>query len=497
MFVKVSRAAPTALAGHAASPNLAQWVYLPIGLWGGVAVSDRDCGGLSTGSTTMVSGVPTIVYPGGCGVRDPNAAGLPGGKGAGSAYSIAVPANPGDKLAKVWKRIGPIINNTDNDPSEAWRTQHGEWRLLGHGGGGKCATDGPLNGSSCAPMWATADPSFRTGWYKVGVSPFLGGECQNGPYRLPPLYPGTSTPADRRALPTHVHHTGSKYMLGQFTDGAPGAGDRMTGSFTPTPGGPPFVQFLEDHGMYYASKGTTDHRPIGASRRVIYGWNKASPGSQTLPRIVTYHPGIQRLVFSPAPELRLLRKQLLPSLANNTALRANVSTPLNVNAAPWPAGLGIQASVRVRFRRPKGEARLALTVSMDEKGQGGKTIALTYKPPPVPNAAWNVSVDGTCTLGRGDNPYSCEGLWLLPSDDVLELHAFVDNTVVESFWMDGRVALTSAVPYAGDNGGGMAVQAVTSGEAVVLESVQVWALDSCWINESTALAILGGKGKSN
>jgi len=79
---------------------------------------------------------------------------------------------------------------------------------------------------------------------------------------------------------------------------------------------------------------------------------------------------------------------------------------------------------------------------------------------------------------------------LLSTDDIIELTTFVDTTVVESFWMNGRIALTLGLPYS-DNGGGMAV-AVTTDEDVILESVEVHALNDCWINESTALAILSG-----
>ncbi len=419
--------------GHAASPNLAQWVYLPIGLWGGEPVSARDCGGLSTGSTTLVNGIPTIVYPGGCHPDDPNAAGVPGGKGAGNAYSAAVPADPTDKLAKVWKRTGPLINDTDNDPSEAWQTEHGEWRLIGHGGGGKCPGGGPLNGTDCAPMWATADPSFRNGWYKVGVSGLPSGECQNGPYALPPLYPGTATPTGE-VLPTHVHHTGAKYMLGVWEDGVPGIGSNHTGSWSPS--GAPFVQFLEDHGQYYASKGFTDGQK---RRRITYGWNKSPPASQTLPRVVTYHPLMKRLVFSPAPELQLLRKLVaLPTLPNRTALQPNVSTPL-AQGSGWEPGQGAVSEVRVRWKRPAVSARLSLTVMMDATGSQGHTIGMDYRPPPAAHGTegyatmpmYNVSVDGTCDTGRGSNAYSCEGLWLLPTDDVIELTVYVDNTVAE------------------------------------------------------------------
>ena len=434
----------------------------------------------------MVNGVPTIVYPGGCHPGDPNAAGVPGGIGAGGAYSAAVPADPSDKLLKTWKRLGPLINDTDNDPSEAWRTSHGEWRLVGHGGGGKCTPGGPLNGSACAPMWATADPSFLTGWYKVGVSGLLSGECQNF-YRLPNLYEGTSAPAGT-PLPTHVHHSGGKYMLGSFVDGAPGVGDSHTGTWTPTPG-VPFAPILEDHGSYYASKGFNDNR-TGSSRRLIYGWNRSPPASQTLPRVVTYDPRIQRLVFSPPPELELLRKTRLPTLPNDTVLQTNISTPINSTA--WPVGAGSVAEVHVRWKRPAAPARLSLTVMM---GPGGKssTVAVDYVPPPPGSSKHNVSVDGTCFNGRGANAFSCEGLWLLRSDEVIEVTAFVDTTVIESFWMDGRVVLTSGVAYHARSGG-MAVEAETSGPPVVLESVQAWELNSCWINETEALRLVDGPG---
>ena len=62
---------------------------------------------------------------------------------------------------------------------------------------------------------------------------------------------------------------------------------------------------------------------------------------------------------------------------------------------------------------------------------------------------------------------------------------------MDSFWMDGRVAYTTGVPYGDGRGGGMAVQASYEGDAdVILESAEVWELHSCWINETTALQML-------
>ena len=448
-------------------------------MWANEWINSRDCGGQSTGSTTMVGGQPVIVYPGGCrnGIKTgPHA-------GAGSAYSIAVPEDPSDPLAKNWTRLKPIINNTDNDPSEAWQTTHGEWRLVGHSGGGPCTPGGPLNGSHCAGLWATADPSMRSGWYNVGTSPFLNGECQSF-FALPPLYPGTAASGP---IPTHVHHQGHQYMLGTYVDGAPGVGNNHSGTWVPTPGGPPFRLFPIDNGAYYAAKGFTDHRNASSSntsgRRILFGWNKSPPASQSLPRVVTYHPDIRRLVFTPAPELSLLRQRQLSTMQNGTLLLPNVSVPIAGNGSSWPPGAANAVEVRVRWKRPTGAAVLSL---------GGATIH--YNPPPETADAdkpYNVSVTGGCGGRPSSLAQGCDGLWLLPTDASIDLTIYIDHTVTESFWMDGRVAWTSGAHYdpRGD-ASGLQLQAVTSGESVVVESVQAWEMGSAWINETQALQML-------
>ena len=386
-------------------------------------------------------------------------------------------------------------------------------------------------------------------------------------------------------------------MLGTWVDGTPGKGGKHTGSWSATPG-VPFRQFVEDSGAYYASKGMWEDRksatrrrrggrgemvdihatgrsamtsatmsatsaagaearvaaaaaaapPIDRTRvndapaaevaetrrRILYGWNRSPPATQTLPRIVTYHPDIRRLVFSPPPELASLRLRQLPSLPNGTALQPNVATPVSGNlggtgsdgsggsggsdtsgggnhGSGWAPGVGRMAEVRVRWQRPSVAARLSLNVNMDAANgadglvQGSHSMGVNYVPPPTAATgaaagkggvgggggdgggndgdpsyrsapAYNVTVDG-----GGD-----DGLWLLPTDDVIELVVFVDNTVVEAYWMDGRVVNTAAIGYSA-TGGGMAVEASVE---VVLESVQAWELGSCWVNESVALQMI-------
>jgi hypothetical protein len=171
-----------------------------------------DDNALYTGSTTIIPnatggpGSPIIIYAG----RSRSA--------WGNAYGVAVPADTSDPLYKQWKKLPPAINHTDDDPTTAWRTPSGEWRLIGNGGGGQAT---PSNHG--APMWATTDPTLQTGWYSVGRTNLTVGECPSL-YKLPPMTPGSAplTAAERKTLPTHVHTYGHAVELGTWDDGLPG-----------------------------------------------------------------------------------------------------------------------------------------------------------------------------------------------------------------------------------------------------------------------------------
>ena len=48
----------------------------------------------------------------------------------GTNFNIAYPANESDPLYRVDKSsFNPVVNNTQRDPSMAWKTPYGEWRL--------------------------------------------------------------------------------------------------------------------------------------------------------------------------------------------------------------------------------------------------------------------------------------------------------------------------------------------------------------------------------
>lgn len=135
----------------------------------------------------------------------------------------------------------PIVNGTSDDPSTAWKTRYGEWRLIGN-----AMANGQKSGD-VAPMFAAND--FTGQWSLVGDTQFPSGECPSF-FPLPPLYPGTS---ESTPMPTHVHkrgYGGSDFMtLGTWVDGAPG----QVGNWSATQG-VPFEEVLIDSGNYYASK---------------------------------------------------------------------------------------------------------------------------------------------------------------------------------------------------------------------------------------------------
>ena len=99
--------------------------------------------------------------------------------------TVSSPACAGtkDKAAGINIAANPIVNGTSDDPSTAWRTAHGEWRLIGNAKAAGQERDG------VAPIFA-AD-SFTGEWALVGDTNFPAGECPSF-FPLPSLYPGTA-----------------------------------------------------------------------------------------------------------------------------------------------------------------------------------------------------------------------------------------------------------------------------------------------------------------
>jgi len=510
--------------GHAVSRDFVHWAHMPISIWNDQPYDSRA---IYTGSASVVDGKVIQVYPGLC---DTSAADCPGG----TNMCIAVPADPSDPLQTNWTKTksatgvdNPVVPDIGRDPSTAWQTPDGEWRLT--------TFDTMVFGSM----------DFKS-WYRIGKHPgFEHGECPSF-FPLPRNTPGAGPAPAGAETPTHVHkssHGGQDWMnVGTYTPGKP----NEVGDFVATTG-VPHNEVIIDADRLYASKDFYD--PV-KNRRINWGWARVPPQStQTLPREVTWNPELQILVHSPIEEQEGMRAGVIGSLKEQT-LQAGSEVSLKL-----PEHVGNQSEMLVSFHRPTVATRLAVTVMADidhplpapyarempgsdltggdysvtdveytnfktceeacdddskckswtyvvrgpkyascclkagipatkkkstctsgvkdptTSGGGGTQFYVDY----VPNAdAVNVGVEG----GVSDN------LKLSTSDKTIDMRLFVDNTFTEVYWMGGRVAMTTTTPVT--KAADMTVSADKDG--VTLASAMAWKVGSIWVTPEDVVA---------
>eukprot|EP00931_Biecheleriopsis_adriatica_P038940 TRINITY_DN22273_c0_g1_i1.p1 TRINITY_DN22273_c0_g1~~TRINITY_DN22273_c0_g1_i1.p1 ORF type:complete len:580 (-),score=94.96 TRINITY_DN22273_c0_g1_i1:93-1832(-) len=427
--------------GHAVSRDFAHWAHMPVSIWNDQVYDSRA---IFTGSGTLVDGKVVQVYPGLC---DPADEGCPGG----TNLCIAVPADPSDPLQTNWTKTwtaNPIVPNTERDPSTAWKTSSGEWRLT--------TFDTETFGSM----------DFKT-WYRLGKTPgFAVGECPSF-FPLPKTTPGARvSPSDPK--PTHVHkasHGGDWMCVGTYTEGAA----KSAGNFTATPGIKAGLSETKiDMGLFYASKDFYD--PV-KDRRINFGWARtAGPTNvQTMPREITWHPELQQLVYSPVDEQDMLREKEIGGFVGQ--LHANKAESLGL-----PTFVGKQSEVLVSFSRPKADAMLGVTVMQSHDSIAGTMFTVDYKA-----GTKQVKVGGGGVF---------DTLQLLDSDESIDMHIFVDNTFAEVYFQGGRVAMTVNTPASDE-----ADIEVFSSLAGVSAKATSWSVASIWVTPEEVLRTPRPDGK--
>ena len=519
--------------GHAVSKDLVHWAHLPVAVW-----NDKpyDNEAIFTGSATIVNGVPTMVYPGLCNKNDwPNC-------GTGTLLAIAVPEDLSDPFLTNWTKpaYNPIVENTQRDPSTAWQTPSGEWRLTNY--------EGKIFSSTDFVHWSRpAD----------GLTPFPVAEC-------PDFFPvparctgnGCDAPAAPGFNPTHVHkHSdgGDWYAFGVYDAGADGtSGTWVPYANTSDARGLPLdaSQYLGGSMSFYASKSFFDD---AHSRRIYWGWALVPPAStQTLPRVTTYHALLQRLIFQPAPELAELR--------GGSLFGGSVIVPEGDVAqlsAGWPVGAANSSETDLVIELPTLPATFGLrvwgnssnvavfsdlTISFDPVSFSAN---VTWGRPPPPSSYYMPGVDmpgddlsvtnvnytdprlcqlacnntpaclgftyvvrpplkGSCCLKNGypnllPNAACTSGVKpaaaasagmksaaipLLKGDVVMDVAVYIDNTFLEVYIMQGRVALTLNVASGISD---VALGLFATGADVTFSGVDVWPLKSIWVPPAEVL----------
>ena len=389
---------------------------------------------------------------------------------------MVVPTNESDPLYTQWSKEGtiggkrfqnPIVNATGDDPSTAWKTKDGEWRIVGNQG---CAPEGGN------PLYGSLD---FVSWYKIGCTTLMAGDCPSF-FPLPALTPGSEhyVPfhlANSGPLPDHVHKSGGKggdqTQVGAWVDGKAGpAGTGTVGTWTLTEGS--VTQFL-DKGKTHASKDF--HDPNGKGRQIMWVWGTLESGIQTVPRDMTYHPGLLRIVYSPVAEMRALRGAQIDTVTSPTSIAA--TTPLTLKASK-------ACDIVLSFTPPT----VATTITVTFEAKTKSTITIDFVPPPaaVTSNLFDKSGAGKPWMVDIGVVKFTDKLPMLPDDKELTLEIFLDNYVAEAYFQNGRVAMTSDLVNLVDVKS--VTVAATGAGGVTLTSATVYAMGDIHVPVADVLA---------
>jgi hypothetical protein len=372
--------------GHCVSRDLAHWAKVDVAVWNDQPYDDVA---IYTGSTTIVNGTPTIVYPGLCAPK-PSYPQCDGNQDH-CHLAAAVPSNASDPLLRNWSKpsFNPLVNSTQRDPSSAWRTPAGEWRMV--------TLDTTVYGSM----------DFAH-WYTIGrQAGFHQGECQSF-FPTPRSTPGSAPPPPGAARPTHIHKSGGIHDgdLAPTTDGPvgpPNGGDwyaagiysagapKASGTWQPLhtgDHGDRDYQCLNHADNSYAMKDFEDTKDASNPRRINWGWANLGPSCLTMPRELTWHDELQMLVQSPLPEMALLRKgPPLATIASPTPIPAGDFLPLNVIDRTGTSRANT-SQIAITFALPSAACRLgvvfaASSTTTSNASNSGKLVYVDF----VPNAS--------------------------------------------------------------------------------------------------------------
>ncbi|KAL8200840.1 hypothetical protein R6Q57_012179 [Mikania cordata] len=311
--------------GHAVSKDLINWRHLPIAM-----ETDQwyDQQGVWTGSATILpDGQLVVLYTGST-------------NESVQVQNLAYPADPSDPLLIKWVKYTnnpvlvppPGIDNTDfRDPTTAWKTPEGKWRIT---------IGSKINKTGISLVYDTED--FKTFELLDGVLHAVPG---TGMWECVDFYPISKQ--DENGLDTSVDGPGVKHVVKASMDDdrndyyAIGTYDAYKGKWKPdNPTLDVGIGLRYDYGIYYASKTFFDQNK---QRRVLWSWIKEtdteasdiSKGWASLmgvPRTILLDKKTQSNIIQwPVEEINGLRTNA--TVFKNLVLEAGSLVPLDLPAA--------------------------------------------------------------------------------------------------------------------------------------------------------------------
>ncbi|KAK1438717.1 hypothetical protein QVD17_04527 [Tagetes erecta] len=311
--------------GHAVSKDLVNWQHLPIAM-----ETDQwyDEQGVWTGSVTILpDGQLVVLYTGST-------------NESVQVQNLAYPADPSDPLLIKWVKYPgnpvlvppPGIDLKDfRDPTTAWKTPEGKWRIT---------IGSKVNKTGISLVYDTED--FKTFELLDGVLHAVPG---TGMWECVDFYPISKQ--DENGLDTSVDGPGVKHIVKASMDDdrndyyAIGTYDAYKGKWKPdNPALDVGIGLRYDYGIYYASKTFYDQNK---QRRVLWSWIKETDAEASdiskgwaslmgVPRTILLDKKTQTNIIQwPVEEINSLRTNV--TVFKNLELEAGSLVPLNLPAA--------------------------------------------------------------------------------------------------------------------------------------------------------------------
>ena len=218
-----------------------------------------------------------------------------------------------------------------------------------------------------------------------------------------------------------------------------------------------------------------DRHDLSQKASLSQGWTHIPGGGQSLPRVVYYHPVLKSLIHAPLPELSQLHLGNPLAVLGPNEITANAAQPLG-EAPHMVASGGNSSDANVTFALPTVSGRFGVRVMGGADGTGGVVAYVDYV---HGQRAHKVGFEPPCA--ECNSPV--DELTLLPDEDEITIRVFSDRTVIEAFWEDGRVAMTTG--GAADDGkfgpGQRGSMEIVSGVDVKLVGASVSAMGSIWL----------------
>lgn len=482
--------------GHAVSRDMVRWRHLPIPMerdqW-------YDVNGVWTGSTTILPNNKLVVlYTGST-------------NESVQVQNLAYPANPSDPLLVNWVKdpANPVIvpprgigYKDFRDPTTAWLTPQGKWRMV---------IGSKVNKTGIALLYDTEDfinYELQIGW--------LHDVSGTGMWECVDFYPVSK---NESGLDTGAYGPDVKHVLKASMDDdrcdyyAIGMYNPVIGKWIPDdPKIDVGIGLRYDYGIYYASKTFYDQHK---KRRILWSWIKETDSEKSdikrgwaslmaVPRTVALDPATgSNLIQWPIEEFDKLRSNL--NEFNEVRLEPGSLIPLNV-------GPTSQLDILVEFeldKKASNKLRVGGSVPYNCAGHGGAGVRdalgpfgllvlanknLTEHTPAYFYIAKGKKgelstffcIDQSRSSIAEDVDKSIYGSTVpVLKGEKLSMRILVDHSIVEGYAQGGRTCITSRVyPTEAINDNAQVFLFNNATDVTVVATAKVWQMGLSSRNES-------------